>query len=161
MQVCVGVEMRKNSTLQKTRQFFVFAFMCLILLSACQKNEEQSAELFVFGTIVEVKLWGASPEEASHAFTELQKMFQDMHRDWHAWEPGRLTEINKAFEQGQSAVADEDIVIMIQRSQVIEELSAGRFNPTIGALIRLWGFHTSELPHCGLSPCAGTDQCNS
>ncbi len=76
------------------------ALVCLILMTACQRDEEQSAELFVFGTIVEIKLWGASPEEASSAFSELQEMFQGMHRDWHAWEPGRLTDINTAFTQG-------------------------------------------------------------
>jgi len=133
-------------------RFVAIAFICLVLLTACQKHEEQSAELFVFGTIVEVKLWGASPDKASDAFTELQKMFQGMHRDWHAWEPGRLTEINQAFEQGQSAIADEDIVVMIRRSQEIEELTGGRFNPAIGALIRLWGFHTSDYPIVGPPP---------
>jgi len=111
--------------------------LCLALLAACQKNEEQSAELFVFGTIVEIKLWGASPEEASLAFLELQKMFQGMHRDWHAWEPGRLTNINEAFAEGRSATADPEIVEMVRRSQIIEERSGGRFNPAIGALIRL------------------------
>ena len=136
----------------KSARITVVTFICLILLTACQKNEEQSAELFVFGTIVEVKLWGASPEEASQAFSELQQMFQGMHRDWHAWEPGRLTKINKAFEQGQTATADEAIIEMIRRSQVIEEQTGGRFNPAIGALIRLWGFHTSDYPIIGPPP---------
>jgi len=144
--------MRKQLAPTNSSRFIVIVVICLILLAACQKNEEQSAELFVFGTIVEVKLWGASPAEASQAFAELQKMFQGMHRDWHAWEPGRLTEINRAFEQGQSAIADEDIVVMIRRSQVIEEQTGGRFNPAIGALIRLWGFHTSDYPIVGPPP---------
>ena len=132
----------------------IIAFCCmtLVLLTSCQRDEEQSAELFVFGTIVEIKLWGASPEEASHAFSELQQMFQGMHRDWHAWEPGRLTEINAAFASGKSATADEDIIAMIRRSQVIEEQTGGRFNPAIGALIRLWGFHTSDYPIVGPPP---------
>jgi len=125
---------------------------CLVLLAACQRDEEHSAELFVFGTIVEVKLWGASQEQASNAFSEIQQMFQGMHRDWHAWEPGRLTEINQAFTQGQPATADEDIVAMIQRSQTLEESTGGRFNPAIGALIRLWGFHTSDYPIVGPPP---------
>ena len=126
--------------------------VCLFLLVACQRDQEQSAELFVFGTIVEIKLWGASPKEASHAFSELQKMFQGMHRDWHAWEPGRLTEINRAFAEGRTAIADPDIVEMIRRSQIIEKQTGGRFNPAIGALIRLWGFHTSDYPIVGPPP---------
>ena len=136
----------------KTTFFSVFAMVCLALLVSCQRDQEQSAELFVFGTIVEIKLWGATAEQASDAFSELQKMFQGMHRDWHAWEPGRLTDINEAFEQGQSATADADIVEMIRRSQDLELATGGRFNPAIGALIRLWGFHTSDYPIVGPAP---------
>ncbi|MFC1719988.1 FAD:protein FMN transferase [Pseudomonadota bacterium] len=130
----------------------IAGWLCLVLLSACQRDEEHSAELFVFGTIVEVKLWGTSNEQANQAFSELQEMFQGMHKNWHAWEPGRLVDINHAFANGQSAEADEGIVEMIRQSQVIEKQTGGRFNPAIGALIGLWGFHTSDYPIIGPPP---------
>ncbi len=133
-------------------RFSVSAVVCLILLAACHRDQEHSAELFVFGTIVEVKLWGASDEQANRAFAELQQMFQGMHQNWHAWEPGRLVDINNAFADGRPVEADRDIVEMIRRSQLIEQKSDGRFNPTIGALIRLWGFHTSDYPIIGPPP---------
>ena len=136
----------------RTSAFIVLALFCLVFLAACQKDEEQTAELFVFGTIVEIKLWGASQQQANTAFSELQQIFQAMHRDWHAWEPGKLTLINKDFANGQTATANADIVAMIQGSQRVEELTAGRFNPAIGALIRLWGFHTSDYPIMGPPP---------
>ena len=126
--------------------------LCLVLLSACQRDEEQSAELYVFGTIVEIKLWGASPEKAGQAFMEIQQMFQAMHRDWHTWEPGLLVNINEALAEGRPATADKDIVEMIRRSQPLEVSTGGRFNPAIGALIRLWGFHTSDYPIMGPPP---------
>ena len=87
-------------------KFATIALTAMVLLTACRQDEEQSAEFFVFGTIVEVKLWGATEEQAGETFSELQQMFQGMHRDWHAWEPGRLTEINEAFANGQPAEAD-------------------------------------------------------
>jgi thiamine biosynthesis lipoprotein len=143
----------KNLTVFNAGPLFItFTFALLILLTACQRDEEQNAELFVFGTIVEIKLWGASKEEANNAFAELQTMFQGMHRDWHAWETGRLTEINRAFAEGRSATADENIVEMVRRSQQIETSTNGRFNPAIGAIIRLWGFHTSDYPIEGPPP---------
>jgi len=126
--------------------------VCLPLLTSCQRHGEQSADLFVFGTIVEIKLWGVSTEDASRAFADIQQMFQSMHRDWHAWEPGRLVDINKAFAAGQPATADTDIVEMIRRSQYLETATGGRFNPAIGALIDLWGFHTSDFPIEGPPP---------
>jgi thiamine biosynthesis lipoprotein len=134
-------------------KYSVTVVVCLVLLTACHRNQEQNAELFVFGTIVEIKLWGATQEQSDRAFAELQQMFNGMHRDWHAWEPGgRLTDINKAFALGQTAEADADIVEIIRRSQGIEQRSGGRFNPAIGGLISLWGFHTSDYPIIGPPP---------
>ena len=150
-----NVNANDNRGQSKNFNFFTLTpiiLLCLVVLSACQRDEEQSAELYVFGTIVEIKLWGASPEEAGHAFMEIQQMFQGMHRDWHAWEPGLLVDINKAFAAGKSATADENIVEMIRRSQPLEAGTGGRFNPAIGALIRLWGFHTSDYPIEGPPP---------
>jgi thiamine biosynthesis lipoprotein len=147
--VCKNWSQGKNS---KVFTLTPIILLCLLLLTACQRDEEQSAELYVFGTIVEIKLWGASRQDASHAFAEIQQMFQAMHRDWHAWEPGRLVDINKAFAEGRSATADADIVEMIRRSQSLETGTGGRFNPAIGGLIRLWGFHTSDYPIEGPPP---------
>jgi len=124
----------------------------LVFTAGCQQEREYDAELFVFGTVVEVKLWGVTDQLAERAFSDLQGMFQGMHRDWHAWEPGRLTDINQAFADGRSAEADADIVQMIRRSQQIESASGGRFNPAIGGLIGLWGFHTSDYPILGPPP---------
>jgi len=144
--------MRTKPVINNPARFSIIATICLALLAGCQRDTEHNAEFFIFGTIIEVKLWGASAEQASQAFAQLQQQFQGMHRDWHAWEPGRLTELNKAFAAGQPATADEDIVVMIRRSQTLEEITGGRFNPAIGALIRLWGFHTSDYPIVGPPP---------
>jgi thiamine biosynthesis lipoprotein len=122
------------------------------LLTACQPEREHSASLFVFGTIVEVKLWGASQEQASQAFSEIQEMFQGMHRDWHAWEPGLLVEINQAFARGEEVRANPEINEMIRLSQWAEERSGNCFNPAIGGLVALWGFHTSDYPILGPPP---------
>jgi thiamine biosynthesis lipoprotein len=125
-----------------------------LLLAGCERERQYSAELFVFGTIVELKLWGASSEQASRAFTDVQEMFQGMHRDWHAWEPGLLLEINEAFARGEAVTGSSDIVEMIRLSQRVEEQSNGCFNPAIGALVGLWGFHTSDYPITGPPPAA-------
>jgi len=130
----------------------LLAGVLLVLLTACQRETQHSADLFVFGTIVEIKLWGASQEQSGRAFSEIQQMFQGMHRDWHAWERGLLVEINEAFAEGQAATATPDIVEMIRVSQWAEQQSGGCFNPAIGGLVALWGFHTSDYPIVGPPP---------
>ena len=83
---------------------------CLGLMAACQPEQQQehTAQLFVFGTIVEIKVWGAPQEQADRAFSEVQQMFQGMHRDWHAWEPGLLTSINESFSNGEVVEASSE-----------------------------------------------------
>lgn len=125
---------------------FLACFAACLLLLGCAREEPEKAEFFVFGTLLDVSLSGADKATAESEFFELQNMFQHMHKDWHAWEPGALTAINQAFATGQVAVADHQIAYLIRQSQVYEEASDGRFNPAIGKLVGLWGFHTSDYP---------------
>lgn len=126
--------------------------LCLIITASCQHDKEHNADMFVFGTVVNISLWDVSPSQASQAFSDLQHLFQDMHQNWHAWEPGRLTDINQAFRQGRAGTADPQMVLMIERAQQLETLTGGRFNAAIGSLIDLWGFHTSDFPIIGPPP---------
>lgn len=138
--------------MQRLLALFLILLVCLGLLSCAEPARERRAEFYIFGTIVDVTLWGATETQANTAFANISERFREMHRDWHAWEPGLLTEINAAFSRGEAAQASPDIVYMTERSQHIERLSGGRFNPAIGALINLWGFHTSDYPIQGPPP---------
>jgi len=133
---------------------FVLAATLLLLFftSACTRQSTDVARFFVFGTLVEVKLYGAESHQSDEAFASLQSDFQKMHRDWHAWEPGALTTINRKFRNHQTAEADAAIIEMVRQSQQLEKLTGGRFNPAIGQLIELWGFHTSDYPIEGPPP---------
>ena len=108
----------------------------------------------VFGTLLDVVTWGATEKQAESTFAELRLQFQQAHRDWHAWEPGALEDINQAFADGRDAPAGPHLAELIKRSQQIEVRSDGNFNPAIGGLIELWGFHTSEYPVMGPPPSA-------
>jgi len=138
------------------RRLRIAAVLACVLLSllvaSCDREREYSADLFVFGTIVEIKIFGASRDQADQATTEIQTMFQGMHRDLHAWEPGLLVGINEAFARGESVEASPEIVELIRLSQRVEAASGGCFNAAIGSLIGLWGFHTSDYPISGPPP---------
>jgi len=135
-----------------TRWNIIALATCLALVSCSQKSDRQHAEFFIFGTILEVTTWGAESDLAQGAFTRLQESFQEMHSEWHPWEPGLLVEINRGFAAGLPVMGSPAIVEMTRLSQLIEKKSDGRFNPAIGGLIKLWGFHTSEYPIEGPPP---------
>ena len=131
------------------------AILASLGLPACsEQDSRQQAEFLVFGTVMEVTTWGSDKSTSQQAFAQLQGMFQEMHGDWHAWNPGLLTNINQAFANSETIEASAGIVEMVRRSQELETLSGGRFNPAIGGLIRLWGFHTSIYPIEGPPPSA-------
>lgn len=124
----------------------------LALPLACSDSSHTTAEFFVFGTLVEVQLFDTDHDRAQGLFASLQEEFQRMHHQWHAWEPGELSRVNDAFRAGDSIETTPDIVELVRLSQHMEKRSGGRFNPAIGALISLWGFHTSEFPIFGPPP---------
>lgn len=121
-------------------------------LAGCSLPAAHSTRFFVFGTLVEVHLPMVEEATASEIFGRLQADFQRMHGEWHAWEPGELVRLNAALQAGESVTTTPDILELIRRSQSLEELSGGRFNPAIGKLIALWGFHTSDYPIQGPPP---------
>ena len=127
--------------------------LAALLVTACRDEPaSRHAEFYVFGTLTGVTLWDVDEAQAQQAFAQLQETFQRMHRDWHAWQPGELVRINDAFARGEAAITSEDIVELVRRSQELERLTGSRFNPAIGALIALWGFHTSDYPIIGPPP---------
>ncbi|MDN5848156.1 MAG: FAD:protein FMN transferase [Nitrococcus sp.] len=135
----------------------------LLAVTGCQSLQRShsatasgshSATFFVFGTLVDVTLRGVSEARAENAFAALQEDFRRMHRDWHPWQPGPLTRLNTGLAKGECTPAPESIRTLIRRSTAYERATGGLFNPAIGKLIELWGFHTSQFPIEGPPPSA-------
>lgn len=137
----------------KTLTTALLASLLSLWLTACSgPPQKYHQDFYIFGTVMGVTLWADNNKQAQQAFASLQDRFQGMHVDWHAWNPGMLTRINRGFSKGEAVEANEEIIEMIRRSQQLERATDGRFNPAIGALIGLWGFHTSEYPILGPPP---------
>jgi len=121
--------------------------IAVLLLGGCSKQEPLYTEqLFVFGTLVEFSIWGVEPGQAREAVSAVAADFQRMHRDWHAWKPGALTAFNLAVAAGEPAEVDAFVLPLIEESKQLYRRSEGLFNPAIGQLIALWGFHSDDRP---------------
>lgn len=131
----------------------ILLVLVLVAVSAaCAERTVQSTQFFVFGTLVEVSLPDAGPGEASEIFSRLQREFQRMHDEWHAWQPGELVTLNRALQTGEAVSTTADILELVRRSQAMEARSGGLFNAAIGKTVALWGFHTSDFPIPGPPP---------
>jgi len=120
----------------------------LFILTSCQQKTHtvSTHQLYVFGTLVEINVWHDNPEHVRLAIDEISDTFGLMHHQWHAWKPGRLHEINQSLRSGKSVALYPEEANFIQQTIYQSKLSEHLFNPVMGELIDLWGFHADEYP---------------
>ncbi|GBL47334.1 thiamin biosynthesis lipoprotein ApbE [Sulfuriferula multivorans] len=118
----------------------------LLALAGCAKPPLYTQESYVFGTRVEVSIYGEPEAKARRVTAQVLRDFDEMHHSLHAWEPGTLERMNGIFElsPSQAAIAPGMIPIIRDATRYSEQ-SQGLFNPAIGNLIRLWGFQSDTF----------------
>jgi len=89
---------------------------------------------------------GFDEKLAQQSFSYIREDFKTMHRAWHVWEPGPLSRTNQLLETEAEFSAAPSVVDVIQVAKVLSEKSHNLFNPAIGKLISLWGFHSHQQP---------------
>jgi thiamine biosynthesis lipoprotein len=115
-----------------------------LLLTACGKEPLYQEEGFVFGTRVEVSVYGEDETHARQAVATIMQEFQRLHELLHAWKPSALSRLNTAFASGKAVAITPELEAMLRDAAQLSEQSGGLFNPAIGGLVKLWGFHADE-----------------
>ena len=116
-----------------------------ILLAACAPRVPLGQESYVFGTRVEVLVWGGDREKARQAIAAVLGEFDRLHRTYHAWQPSELTALNDALAAGRSLEVSEELAGFLREAQALSARGEGLFDPGIGRLVALWGFHGDEF----------------
>ena len=116
-----------------------------LLLAGCQREQLHQQESYVFGTRVEVITWGTPEREARAATAAVLQEFDRLHRAYHAWEPSELTALNAALARGETATVSDELAAMLKDAQRIAATGDELFDPALGALVALWGFHTDTF----------------
>ncbi len=111
-------------------------------LVACSPPPLVQQQSFVFGTLVEVSVYGAPETQARQAIAAVLARFDVLHRTLHAWQPSDLSRLNTALANGQRLSVTPELAAMLRDAQALSTRSDDLFNPAIGGLIALWGFHT-------------------
>jgi thiamine biosynthesis lipoprotein len=133
-------------SLSRRGLFRFFLASGLTVLPACNRSSRVFNEtIAVFGTLVRISLYAETQEQATQAFAALNARFQQIHNDWHAWEKGGLvSKINDAISEGRPIAINSEVANFIKRNQILCQQSNGLFDPGIGKLIKLWGFHKNS-----------------
>lgn len=96
--------------------------------------------LLVFGTIVELTI--REPEAlAERAFSQAESTLRRMHANWKPWGSGSLAQINHRLASGEWVEAPPSLVELIATARPLAQQSDYHFDPGIGHLVALWGFH--------------------
>jgi len=119
----------------------VLGLLLLWALAACSPPPLHQQQAYVFGTLVEISVYGAPETQARQATTAVLARFDELHRTLHAWQPSALSRLNAALAQGQRAPVTPELAAMLRDAQTLSIQSNDLFNPAIGGLIALWGFH--------------------
>lgn len=115
-------------------------WLLLWALAACSPPPLHQQQSYVFGTLVEVSVYGAPEAQARDAAAAVLARFDALHRTLHAWQPSELSRLNTALARGERATVPPEFVAMLRDAQGLSAQTAELFNPAIGGLIALWGF---------------------
>jgi len=117
-----------------------------LLLASCVREPLYQSQTYVFGTLVDISIYGESEERAHTLASHIEQDFQQLHLQLHAWKPGgELYKLNAAFEQGKKMPVSPELSGILVDATKLSEHSGRLFNPSIGGLIHLWGFQRDEF----------------
>jgi thiamine biosynthesis lipoprotein len=116
-----------------------------LLLSACGKEPLYQEQGYVFGTLVEVTVYGVEETRAKQGVADVMHEFQRLHDLLHAWKPSELSSLNIAIALGKRQAVSTELAAMLQNAAQLSEQSEGLFNPAIGGLIQTWGFQADDF----------------
>ena len=133
---------------------FLWTLLLLLFLAGCGEHLHKQ-QSYVFGTLVEITVYGEAREKARRVTDQVLRDFDRMHQMLHAWQPGPLETLNATLASASPARParadiDPELAAMLTDASRLSERSENLFNPAIGDLVRLWGFHSdtfeSRLP---------------
>ncbi len=138
------------STLRLIRPIYWLALLLsMLLVNGCAQQTPKlsptHAQIVVFGTYVEITVYTKEAGQAQQAIQAVEQRFQQFHQEWHAWERGGIiSKINRAIHNHQPIEVPASVKQFILKSQHLSQQSDYLFDPAIGQLVALWGFHKEQ-----------------
>ena len=122
------------------------------LFTGCFKEPLYHSQSYVFGTLVDISIYGETDERARFLANNILADFQNLHKQLHAWKPvsgnklSELGELNAAISAGKKpTTVSPALANMLLDATDLSLKSNGLFNPAIGHLISTWGFQRDEF----------------
>jgi len=123
--------------------------LCSLCAVACTQPVATTTvqeRFFAMGTWVDVTF--ASPDATTTAtvLREIEATLRVFERDFYPWADGELAQLNRAITAGERANVSTQLAQLLRQARDLSRESAGLFEPGLGNLVELWGFHTTTSP---------------
>lgn len=136
--------------------FNIFKSLALIALcvalSACFREPLYHSQSYVFGTLVDISIYGETNDRGNFLANHVFQDFQNLHNRLHAWkatvanQSSELGKLNAGLAKGRLPLnISPDLAQMLLEIRTLSEKSEDLFNPAIGQLIGIWGFQRDEF----------------
>jgi thiamine biosynthesis lipoprotein len=97
------------------------------------------------GTLYSVAYWSRPATDPHHVQREVNGILDTFEDELSNWKTGSWVNRFNAAPSGQALVAPEDAFLVLGLCVELAEQSGGRFDPTSGPLVELWGFGTNRI----------------
>jgi thiamine biosynthesis lipoprotein len=127
--------------------------LALLLLAACRGAETPvyTIQFIAFDSAMDLSIVGKLKEDAESAAREAEDDLLFIDYATHGWEPGPMLRVNELLPTGEPFAAPPSLLPLLRQSQALAMQTGDLFNPAIGHMLRLWGFHADE-PECRPPP---------
>jgi len=118
----------------------------LTALAACSAPEPrlQTQGFLLYGMLIQLSLLDDAPRSIEQTLNDVELTFKQEYATIHPWQDSPLTRLNARLPSGDWIELDPALRPWIEQAQRLEKLSDAYFSPAIGALVKLWGFHSSQ-----------------
>lgn len=129
------------------KPLYLVLFLATLTLGGCDKPLSKHHDtLLLFGTFVEVTILDADAATAKQAMEKIKHDLEYLHYALHPWKSGPMGRTNQLLAVAGKFTANPSVIPAIKQAKALEQESLGYFNPALGRLIELWGFHDEFGP---------------
>lgn len=130
----------------RTSTWAIAALVALPLGGCTEEPRTREFSFFAFGTLVELTVAETDEATARKARELAVTRLERWHHDWHAWDAGPLKDLNRELAAGRASEIPAALSGLIPRAKELSAASGGLFDPAIGRLVGMWGFHSDQAP---------------
>jgi thiamine biosynthesis lipoprotein len=106
--------------------------------------EPYTYQFTAFAAPIRIDIIGGDRGRADEVVARIEAFLAAAGRDWYAWGDGELGAANAVLAGAGTVELSPDLAAIVARSLELAEASGGRFDPTVGTLVNLWGFDREE-----------------